>query len=217
MFNSSFHQKEEESDKKIVKILVVGCNKAGTSCILNRYELNSFTDIIQTPIHPRFFLKKLQVSECEINLQIINISNKEIGSSVLKAYYHRINGAIIVIDLSHINESLDMAIKWKKDIEKSKFNSNNKYIPCILAGNKVDLVLNDNLQQIEELMKQFSDENNFIDYFSVSAKTGFNIDEMFYSLASYITDNQIDSYSNVIEVRHHFINISSHMFLFCFF
>jgi GTPase SAR1 family protein len=53
-------------------------------------------------------------------------------------YYQEAVAAFVVFDVTRIT-SLDMVTEWKKDIDLKVFTSEEKAIPCILLGTKIDL------------------------------------------------------------------------------
>ena len=68
------------------------------------------------------------------------------------------------------------AIKWKKSVDEAVSFYDDGKIPCIIVENKVDLMDENELENMDAL-NQFSDENGFNGCFKTSAKTGQNISE----------------------------------------
>ena len=58
-------------------------------------------------------------------------------------------------------------------------------LPCLLVENKADLLEENEYDNIEEL-KEFSDNNEFINCFRTSAKTGLNLNEAMSYLIGHI-------------------------------
>ena len=82
--------------------------------------------------------------------------------------------------ISYINFyiSFNSAIQWKSSVDEIACLPNGERIPCILVENKVDLLDEEEGEQdINEELKEFAINNEFLGYFRTSAKTGYNISE----------------------------------------
>ena len=68
--------------------------------------------------------------------------------------------------------------------ETERFLDGSK-LPCLLIENKADLMEENSIDDIEDL-KNFSENNEFINCFRTSAKTGLNLNEAMSFLIEYI-------------------------------
>ena len=84
---------------------------------------------------------------------------------------------LIVFDVSH-PESLDSVTKWKQVLEESCTSYRKKKPFFFVIGNKRDTLSESNFLSIEKQAIQVS-ERISAEYWSVSAKTGNTIDELF--------------------------------------
>ena len=77
--------------------------------------------------------------------------------------------------------------------ETKRFLDGSK-LPCLLVENKADLLEQIQIDDMDEL-KDFSDDNEFINCFRTSAKTGLNLNEAM----SYLIEHIIERLKNISE------------------
>ncbi len=109
--------------------------------------------------------------EKQFRLDIWDTAGQERYRSILPMYYRNAAAAVLVIDVTE-KRSLEVAARWILDIHQ-KTDKADCYI--ILAVNKVDL--SDKALTLAEI-QQFCEENG-IDYMETSAKSGYNVTELF--------------------------------------
>jgi GTPase Era involved in 16S rRNA processing len=85
-------------------------------------------------------------------------------------------------------ESLEGALRWKKDVEEKAFLKNDNPIPCLLIGTKSDL--SNKMNKTEKEMKEFCQEHGFFNWFETSSKSGENIEKAFDCLLNKINEIQ---------------------------
>ena len=76
-------------------------------------------------------------------------------------------------------------INWKIAVDDTERFLDGSKLPCLLIENKADLMEENKIDEMEEL-KNFSNDNEFINCFRTSAKTGLNINEAMSYLIEYI-------------------------------
>ena len=89
-------------------------------------------------------------------------------------------GALILFDLTRGMRSLETLDDWVKVVRKY-----DPMLPIVLIGSKADLVKE--IRISSEMVENYKENFNFVDYLSVSSKTGLNVDEAF--LKSIITSH----------------------------
>lgn len=104
-------------------------------------------------------------------LDIWDTAGQERYRSILPMYYRNAAAAVLVIDVTE-KRSLEVAARWILDI-RQKTDKTDCYI--ILAVNKVDL--SEKALTMDEV-RQFCTEKG-IDYMETSAKSGYNVTELF--------------------------------------
>eukprot|EP01084_Bolivina_argentea_P136690 240728_1 len=125
-----------------------------------------------------------------LKVQLWDIAGQDRFIGLAPTYYRHAVAAITAVDITN-KTSLQNSIKWKTDVDDKIFLSNGDNIPVVLFVNKCDLVEdNFKMRQISDTeLDEFCYENNFIGWFSVSAKSGMNIKKGVNFLLSKIIDN----------------------------
>ena len=160
------------------KIVLIGDISVGKTSILNRFFKNTFSNNYQSNINANFnsfsiFLDKF----IKVNLNIWDTCGEEKFKSITKQYYRDASAVLLVYDLTNEN-SLKSIENWLNEI---KIVTNESEI--FLVGNKNDE------EKIFPINKEnFNDVNNF---YEVSAKTGNNIQKMFYNIIEILAEKSI--------------------------
>ena len=123
-----------------------------------------------------FHVNTIALHGKKIKLQIWDIGGEERFSFNRPMYYLGSAGAILVFDLTN-PFSFELLPQWIHELrEKIK-----PEIPVLLVGNKSDLI--DKRAVFRDKIDKFRQEFN-LTYIETSAKTGDNVKECFYTLAS---------------------------------
>ena len=160
------------------KIVLIGDISVGKTSILNRFFKNTFSNNYQSNINANFnsfsiFLDKF----IKVNLNIWDTCGEEKFKSITKQYYRDSSAVLLVYDLTNEN-SLKSIENWLNEI---KIVTNESEI--FLVGNKNDE------EKIFTINKEnFNDVNNF---YEVSAKTGNNIQKMFYNIIEILAEKSL--------------------------
>ena len=160
------------------KIVLIGDISVGKTSILNRFFKNTFSNNYQSNINANFnsfsiFLDKF----IKVNLNIWDTCGEEKFKSITKQYYRDASAVLLVYDLTNEN-SLKSIENWLNEI---KIVTNESEI--FLVGNKNDE------EKIFTINKEnFNDVNNF---YEVSAKTGNNIQKMFYNIIEILAEKSL--------------------------
>ena len=162
----------------IFKYIIIGDPSVGKSQILLRYVNDIFNEKYQNTIGLEFGAKNLNINNTLYRIQIWDTAGQEKYKSIIRGYYKNSVCALIVYDISK-KQSFDNIYKWMEDCK----NQSSKTILMALIGNKIDL---DHKREVNyEEGKDFADKYNML-FFETSAKTGFNIDKVFFDTASKI-------------------------------
>ena len=106
-------------------------------------------------------------------------------SLIIESFYRNSSLAIFVYAIDR-RQSFDEIDFWIKELK----NNNSPYSKIILVGNKLDLAKNREIQY-EEGDKKAKD-NEFIDFFETSAKTGENISKMIIKVANILYKEHLE-------------------------
>ena len=160
------------------KIVLIGDISVGKTSILNRFFKNTFSNNYQSNINANFnsfsiFLDKF----IKVNLNIWDTCGEEKFKSITKQYYRDASAVLLVYDLTNEN-SLKSIENWLNEI---KIVTNESEI--FLVGNK-----NDEEKIFPINKEKFNDVNNF---YEVSAKTGNNIQKMFYNIIEILAEKSL--------------------------
>lgn len=150
-----------------LRILILGDSESGKSSIMMNYTSNEFSNNYMPTIGIDFRLKKIDLGEDTINLSIWDSSGQERFRKITRKYYNS-DGIILVYDAT----SYSFLDNWLEDI----YNYSERDINVVLVCNKIDLVEpgNENIEKGIELANKMK-----IQFYTTSAKTGENIEEVF--------------------------------------
>ena len=172
-------QVPNSNDYTNFKIIIIGDSGVGKSSILKRAVKNTFDENYQATVGFEFLLMHFIVNDFKIKLQIWDTCGQEMYRSLVQGFYRNTSLAVLVYDISRMDtyEGLDI---WLKDI-RSRLDSQ---VPIFIAGNKYDL---ENDRKISSKDAQDFSKNRRTKYFTeCSAKTGYNVENIFYEVAKYL-------------------------------
>lgn len=158
----------------VAKLLIIGDQRVGKSCILTRFTENFYTPHSIMTVGIDYKTKKIKVDGTEIKLQIWDTAGQEKYRSITQNFYKNAMGVVIVFDLTD-EGTFDNVRNWIRQIK----NHAGENVCKLLVGNKCDIEEN---RVSKEKIAEFVKETN-IEYFETSAKNNININEAFYSIA----------------------------------
>ena len=157
-------------DKKC-QLLIVGNSAVGKSSILRRFAQDKFNSNYFATIGIDFFTKDVILDNKIIHIKMWDTAGQERYKALTQGFFRNAQGLMIVYDVKN-KESFDDLKYWIQSIENN-INTQNKNIPAIIIGNKIDL----NEREVDKNeAEQFAKSKNYT-YFEVSAKSGQGIDE----------------------------------------
>ena len=171
--NISFLASEsDKTENPEYKLIFLGDQSVGKSCILNRFMNDTFTEDYQATIGLDFQTKKkVQIDNQDIHLLLYDTSGQEKFKSLIPMYTRNANIILLVYDITSQN-SFNNLSNWLEDL----INVKKEEVIFAVVGNKTDL--EDNREVSAEEWKKFAEEKNFI-FAEVSAKTGDGINKLF--------------------------------------
>ena len=114
-------------------------------------------------------MKKILFNEKMVKLQLWDFSGQKKFRSLLKAYIKETKAILLVYNIT--DESSFLAVNdWIKEIKKYEVNP-----IIVLVGQKCDL---ENRIISEERGRELANELG-VEFFEISAKTGYNVEELF--------------------------------------
>jgi Ras-related protein Rab-6A len=154
------------------KLIFLGDQSVGKSCILNRFINDSFSEDYQATIGLDFQSKNVQIDNQDIHLLLFDTAGEEKFRSLIPMYTRDANIVLMVYDIT-CKESLANLSEWLVDLK----NLNMDEVIFAVVGNKIDL--SDKREVSLEDGQKFAREHNFL-FQEVSAKTGEGFSELFY-------------------------------------
>ena len=154
------------------KLILLGDQSVGKSCILNRFLNDTFIEDYQATIGLDFQSKNVQIDNQDIHLLLYDTAGQEKFRSLIPMYTRDANIILLVYDISN-RDSFTNLTHWLKDLTNVNME---EVILCIVA-NKIDLV--DKRVVTNEEGQKFADEHDFI-FQEISAKTGDGFSDLFY-------------------------------------
>ena len=132
------------------KLIFLGDQSVGKSCILNRFMNDVFTEDYQATIGLDFQSKNVQIDNQDIHLLLYDTAGQEKFRSLIPMYTRDANIILLVYDIS-CKESFIHLPDWIKDLT----NINMSEVIFALVGNKNDL--SDKREVNEEEAKKYTE------------------------------------------------------------
>ncbi|MDB9315833.1 GTP-binding protein [Spirulina sp. CS-785/01] len=159
------------------KICLVGDFAVGKTSLIRRFVDNQFSDDYLSTVGVKLSRKLVKLTESRsIELLIWDIEGQTQFKSIAPSYLQGAKGAIMVADvkrpetIQNLKNHLDL------------FFSINQQGWVIVALNKVDLITPEKLDKFLQV-EPFSQQSRVLDTYGTSAKTGKDVEEIFYELA----------------------------------
>jgi small GTP-binding protein len=193
----------EERDKTIRikgKVCLLGDIAVGKTSLIRRFVFDKFEDKYISTIGAKVTKKSLKIPypeydrKIDLTLMIWDIMGQHIDRlpSTLTQYEHYVppknyfrnaKGAIIVCDITR-EDTFEHMKNWIKHL----FDLSGK-VPLILTGNKLDLISETDFPISK--ISGFAKENDGIGLLT-SAKSGENVEKMFYTIGDMIVKQAVD-------------------------
>ena len=156
------------------KIIIIGDSGVGKSSLLKRAVKNLFDTSYQATIGFEFLLMHFKVNDLKFKFQIWDTCGQEMYRSLVQGFYHNSSLAIIVYNIND-KKSFDNISIWLKDLRQHT----DYELPVFLVGNKSDLE-----KEVDtEDANSFTKNNNMTYFTECSAKSGYNVKEIFVEAA----------------------------------
>ncbi|EGR34812.1 Rab8-family small gtpase, putative [Ichthyophthirius multifiliis] len=180
-------QKDTEYDW-LVKLLIIGDSGVGKTNILLRFCDDKFSQTHLTTIGIDFKMKKIEIDNKKIKLQVWDTAGQERFRTITQNYYKGAMGIIMTYAIND-KESFNNVELWMKQI-REQADSN---VQKILVGNKSDMESERQvtLQEGKALADSFG-----IKFFETSAKTNENVHDAFISICRDIKEKMMQNENN---------------------
>ncbi|XP_043106018.1 ras-related protein Rab-36 [Puntigrus tetrazona] len=171
---------------KMSKAVVVGDLNVGKTCLINRFCKDVFERDYKATIGVDFEIERFEISGLPFSLQIWDTAGQEKFKCIASAYYRGAQVIITVFDMADI-KSLEHTQQWLKEALQE-----NEPDSCFvfMVGTKRDLLSAEECQRTENDAIKIALEMN-AEFWSVSSKTGENVQEFFFRVAALAFEDAI--------------------------
>jgi len=157
-----------------IKILSLGPENVGKSCLIKRYSEERFVSRYIPTIGIDYGVKKVVVDGRDVKVNFWDLSGSQEFFEVRNEFYKDGQGALLVFDTNNA-KSFQCLPGWVK--EAAKYGAGPDMITFVV-GNKTDI----KKREVDERQaKQWAAAQGFA-YYEVSANTGEGVTELFESL-----------------------------------
>ena len=153
------------------KLIFLGDQSVGKSCILNRFMNDTFTEEYQATIGLDFQSKNVQIDNQDIHLLLYDTAGQEKFRALIPMYTRDANIILLVYDVTSKDSFLHLS-DWLRDLTNVK----KEEVIFAVVGNKTDL--DDRREVNSNEGENYAKEHDFI-FAEVSAKTGDGIEKLF--------------------------------------
>jgi small GTP-binding protein len=155
----------------IFKILITGNASVGKTSLLRRYVDGFFDESTIMTVGVDFFTKELVLDSARCLIQLWDLGGQERFRYLLESFVMGARGALLLIDLTRMPKINDV-LEWVNITRLHDIN-----LPILLVGTKLDL--EDLIAVDDDSALHLKNTFNMIDYIKTSAKTGYNIENVF--------------------------------------
>ncbi|KAK3322565.1 ras family-domain-containing protein [Apodospora peruviana] len=184
-----------------VKLVLLGEAAVGKSSLVLRFVNNDFQENKEPTIGAAFLTQKCNLPTRTIKFEIWDTAGQERFASLAPMYYRNAQAALVVYDLTKPT-SLVKAKHWVAELQRQASPG----IVIALVGNKLDLTNDgagsgaaesgddsgDARKITTEEAKTYAEEEGLL-FFETSAKTGYNVTEVFTAIANAIPETSLKS------------------------
>lgn len=157
------------------KLVLLGDASVGKSCLVVRFAKDEFYELQEPTIGAAFMTQFVTLDDSVLKFEIWDTAGQERYRSLVPMYYRGAAAAAVVYDITE-RESFEGAKSWVDELQKLHSPD------CVIAlvGNKDDLA--EHRAVDTEDARSYAQDNEII-FMEASAKTGHNVEELFYTIA----------------------------------
>ncbi|KAJ3429217.1 ras-related protein rab-5c [Anaeramoeba flamelloides] len=158
------------------KIVLLGQSGVGKSCLVLRFCRGQFFENREPTIGASYLTKSISINSRDLKLQIWDTAGQERYQSLAPMYYRNSEIAVVVYDICS-EDSFNKAKEWVKELSI-------KGLPDLIigfVGNKTDL---EKKRAVLTRDAEMYCENHNLHFFETSAKTGEQVKDLFFYLAT---------------------------------
>ncbi|TIB83913.1 GTP-binding protein ryh1 [Wallemia mellicola] len=165
---------------KKFKLVFLGEQSVGKTSLITRFMYDTFDKTYQATIGIDFLSKTMYLDDRTIRLQLWDTAGQERFRSLIPSYIRDSSVAVVVYDVSNKN-SYDNTSKWIEEVKQERGDD----VIIVLVGNKVN----------NDQVKEYCDNNGIL-FIETSAKSGFNVKQLFKRIALALPASEQDNSQN---------------------
>ena len=176
-------------------VIILGESQVGKSSMISSLQGEPFEDYSLSTTGIDFFNDTAEFDGVKYKFKIFDTAGQERFKSISGSTIKVADGFLVVFAANNIN-SFEQVKYWIHTIEE-QINLENK--PIIIVANKIDL----EREVLHDEGLKYTKSNN-LKYYETSAKTGYNIKEVFHELYSDIYNlkkNSLNTSDNNINIK----------------
>lgn len=161
----------------LLKVIMVGSGGVGKSALTLQFMYDEFVEDYE-PTKADSYRKKVFLDGEEVQIDILDTAGQEDYAAVRDNYIRSGDGFLCVFSITE-QESFSAVNEFREQILRVK--SDDRNVPLILVGNKVDMESNRRVSR-EEAQNLAAQWGGGVKYVETSAKTRSNVDIVFQDL-----------------------------------
>ena len=157
------------------KIVLLGDPGVGKTSLVRRYIFDTFQKDYMTTLGLNFYVRTFEFPDGKVKLLIWDIAGQPNRRKIGLRYLQGASGALLAYDLTNQN-SFDNLAGWYEDLKQA---NNNRDVPVVLVGTKLDLAQTQKLPLTFNVKKLGDTPAAKANLIFTSAKTDTNVDAAF--------------------------------------
>ncbi|XP_032238048.1 GTP-binding protein ypt2 isoform X2 [Nematostella vectensis] len=179
---SNSQSSPEKDFEATYKILVLGDSGVGKTCLIFRFAEDIFSDSYISTIGIDCRSRVVDLDGQRIRLQIWDTAGQERFRTLTSAYYRGAMGILLVYDIT-TEDSFKHISQWLQNIEDNASPN----VCKVLLGNKLDA---EDERVIDAQRGRSVGEDNNLEFYEASARTGENVQQAFMAVARKIKEQR---------------------------
>ncbi len=159
-----------------LKLVILGNSSTGKTSFCNVWVNDMFSEDYKATVMSEFSFKMYNYKGNYYKVQIWDLAGQDKNIYTSKVFTKGAHGCLILYDIKN-KDSFKDTLKWKNSIDANTKFIDETPLPIILVQNKIDLVDPEVLNEDEDELKKFVNENGFLTFTRASCKTKANINE----------------------------------------
>ena len=172
---------------------MIGDSGVGKTCLLLRYANQSFSPTFITTIGIDFKIKRVEIDDMLLKLQIWDTAGQERFRTITVSYFKGAHGIVLVYDITD-RDTFESIRQWVEQIHEYA----DVHVNILLVGNKCDQEEQRAVATAEgdALAREYG-----IDFFETSARENVNVEECYLAIARKTKARLLESEEAAVELR----------------